>query len=160
VWLRDLQAQQVHIACESGNFRGERIKASLHGQIQGGTVDLRTIEGPIHIDATQGRIKAQHIISEAMELRADEGIVLELERVVSGHFRCITQEGDIEISLAKNSTCQIKVEVGEQGIICPVDLPWSELTACSPGLLEGSLGGGGASIELVSESGRVFLMGY
>ncbi|MCC7262255.1 MAG: hypothetical protein IT369_07015 [Candidatus Latescibacteria bacterium] len=159
VRIRDLCLQRLQVRCESGDLRGEQIRADLNAELFGGDADLFHCTGEIRVTAHQGHIRLRDPEAGKVELIADEGVELRLGRVESGHFRCETRGGDLEVCIGAGSACQLSLEAREGGLICPVRLPWSALEERSPHRLRGQLKGGGATIELVAHGGRIYLSG-
>lgn len=159
LFIRDLRAQKVCVACESGDLRGEGIRADIEAQVRGGDADLSGVEGEIAVTAAQGDIRAREISSTRVHLTAHGGISLSLGAISRGDFRCETRGGDIELSIARNSACALAAEVADGGTICPAGLPWTELSERSQRTLRGTLRGGGATIHLVANGGRVYITG-
>lgn len=157
--IRDLCLQRLQVRCESGDLRCEEVQADIDAELVGGDADLFQTKGDVRITAHQGHIRLRTAEARQVELVADEGVELRLGKVESGHFRCETRGGDIEVSIGKDSACQLSLEAREGGMICPVKLPWSALQERSPHCLKGQLKGGGASIELVVHGGRIYLSG-
>lgn len=159
LFIRDLRAQQVRVACESGDLRAEDIHADVEAHVRGGDADLFGIEGEIAVTAASGNIRAREISSTRMRLTAQGNISLSLGTVTRGDFRCETRGGDIELFLARDSACALSAEATGGGTICPAELPWTELSERSQQTLKGTLRGGGATIHLVANHGRIYITG-
>jgi hypothetical protein len=157
--IRDLRAQQVALECESGDLRCEGLRADLEAQVRGGDANLFGIEGEIAVAAAQGNIQCREISSTQVRLTAHGGISLSLGTIGRGDFRCETQGGDIELCIARDSACALSAEVADGGTICAADLPWTDLSERSGRTLKGTLRGGGASIHLIANGGRVYIAG-
>jgi hypothetical protein len=159
LFIRDLRAQQVSVACESGDLRCEHICADLEARVRGGDADLFGIEGEIALTAESGNIRAREVRSTRAHLTAQGHISLSLGAIARGDFRCETRGGDIELILARDSACALSAETSDGGTICPADLPWTELSERSHRTLRGTLRGGGATLHLVANGGRIYITG-
>ena len=159
VRVRDLCLQRLQVQCEGGDLVCEEVQADIEAELIGGNADLCRTKGDVRITARKGRIRVREAEARHVQLVADEGVELRLGRVERGLYRCETRGGDIEISLGRDSACDLALEAPEGGMICPVNLPWSALQERSPQVLKGQLRGGGASIELIARGGRIYLSG-
>ncbi len=159
LYIRDLSLQRLQLRCESGDLRCEEVSADIDAELFGGDADLFHTKGDVYIRAHQGRIRLRDPEARQVKLVADEGLELRLGKVESGHYRCETQGGDIEVNIGGDSACQLSIEARDGGQICPVRLPWSALQERSPHCLKGQLKGGGATIELITHGGRIYLSG-
>ncbi len=157
--IRDLQARRLSVTCESGNLRAERVRADVEATVLGGDGDLNRIEGDLSVRATRGTLRAREVRSTRIDLKADLGIDLSLGRVDRGEVLCETAGGDIELSLAIDSACDLTAEATEGGAVTPAELPWTELSERSEQTLKGKVGGGGASIRLLARGGRIYITG-
>lgn len=157
--IRDLRAQQLRAECESGDLRCEGLRADLEAQVRGGDANLFGIEGEITVAAAQGNIQCREVSSTRVHLTAHGGISLSLGTIGRGDFRCETQGGDIELYIARDSACALSAEVADGGTICAADLPWTDLSERSGRTLKGTLRGGGASVHLVANGGRIYIAG-
>jgi len=158
---RDLRLRELHLQCQGGDLRCERIRCGqLEVELEGGMVELDEIEGGIDIAVVRGGIRVRGVRSTMISLKGDEGIWLELDEVDQGEFRCEAQSGDIEVRLAEGSACELAIDAGEGGIVCAEELPWSDLAERSGRVLRGTLNGGGARIELVAHGGRIFIAAH
>ena len=160
ILVRDLHIQRLCLECESGDLRCERIRGDIEARLRGCDANLFGIEGEITLNATRGSIRVREVRSTRMHLTADGGISLFLDTVDGGNYRCETHDGDIELSLPRDSACDLSAEATDGGIICPVELPWTELSERSQQGVQGTLGGGGASIQLVTKDGRIYITAY
>jgi len=159
VEIRDLRLQQLQVRCESGDLRCEGVQANIEAELCGGDADLFQTRGDLRVNARQGRIRLRQAEAAQVELAAEGDIEMRLGRVEGGRYRCETRGGDIEVSLGAGSACRLSLEAREGGSICPTRLPWSALEERSPHCLKGQLRGGGATIELITWGGRIYLSG-
>ena len=159
VLVQDLMVRRLRLAGESGALRCRRLQANVAAELRGCDADLQGIAGDIEVRVQRGRIDVREIAAAQVELVADQGISLVLGRIDSGHYRCEALGGDVELSLDADSACELSVEVGEGGAVCPTSLPWTELAERSTQRLRGKLGGGGAVVEVVAREGRVYITG-
>ena len=158
---RDLQLRELHLRCQGGDLRCERIRCGrLEVGLEGGMAELDEVEGEIDVAVVRGGLRVRGVRSTAVSLKGDEGIWLELDEVDQGAFRCEAQAGDIEVRLAGGSACDLAIDAGEGGIVCAEELPWSDLAERSGRVLRGALNGGGARIELVAHGGRIFIAAH
>lgn len=157
MWLSSICAD-VDMSCQSGDLGCERIKGSVKARVNGGDVRLMGIEGSIDANVIRGNSEVRGISSDNVSLKAMEGnIWLSLDSVSSGIFRCENDKGDINLLSNGELSCELLVEATRGGRISPVILPWQRLLERSESKLHGILRNGGASISLVTESGRIYI---
>lgn len=157
VWFSNVSAD-VEIYCESGDLGCEKINGNVKAQINGGDTRLMGIEGIIDVNVVRGNGEVRDIISDDVTLRATEGnLWLNLNSVNSGRFRCENKRGDINLLINGELACELLVEATEGGRIYPVTLPWQQLLERSEGKLHGILKGGGASISLITQGGKIYI---
>ena len=157
MWLSSICAD-VDMNCQSGDLGCERIKGNVKARVNGGDVRLMGIEGSIDANVIRGNSEVRGISSENVSLKAMEGnIWLSLNSVSSGIFRCENDKGDINLLSNGELSCELLVEATRGGRISPVILPWQRLLERSESKLHGILRNGGASISLVTESGRIYI---
>ncbi len=155
--LKNISAD-VDVHCQSGDLTCQRLKGNIKVRVNGGDLRLMGIEGAIDVDITRGRSDVRDISSTDVSLKSTEGdIWLSLDSVNSGQFRCESTKGDINLLNNGELSCELLVEVTDGGQICPAMLPWQRLLGRSEHKLHGILMDGGASINLASHGGRIFI---
>ena len=157
--IRGLRVQQLRIEGESGDLRCEDLVGDVEAHLRGGDADLRNIEGDIALTVSRGDIRVREVRSTRVHLTAGGGISLSLGPVNRGDFRCEADDGDVELFLPRDAACSLFAEALDGGTICPSELPWTDLSERSRQTLKGALGGGGATIHLVTKGGRIFITG-
>jgi hypothetical protein len=157
IWISTVFAD-LDINCQSGDLGCERIKGNIKSWVNGGDIRLMGIDGTINANATRGNVEVRNIISNDVMLKSSEGnIWLTLDSVSSGRFRCENDKGDINLLTNGELACELLVEASMGGRISPVILPWQRLLERSESKLRGILNGGGASINLITQGGRIYI---
>lgn len=157
IWLSNISAD-IDLHCQSGDLGCEQIKGDVKARINGGDARLMGINGSIDVNVIRGNGEVRDINSPNVTLKATGGnIWLSLDSVNSGHFLCENKDGDINLLISGDLACELLVEATEGGRISPVSLPWQKLLERSEGKLHGILKGGGASINLISRGGKIYI---
>jgi hypothetical protein len=157
MWLSNIAAD-IDVYCQSGDLGCERIKGNVKVRVNGGDVRLTGIAGSISADVTNGNCELRDISSTDVALKAAGGdIWLGLGSVTDGRFKCDNEDGDINLLIDGELAGEIIAEAIGGGRIAPVSLPWQKLLGRSENKLHGILKDGGASINLLTQSGRIYI---
>jgi DUF4097 and DUF4098 domain-containing protein YvlB len=157
MWISNVSAD-IDVYSRSGDLGCEHISGSVRAKVNGGDVRLMGINGSIYANVIRGNSEVRNISSTDVTLKATEGnIWLSLDSVSSGNFRCENDKGDINLLTNGELSCELLVEATMGGRLSPVILPWQRLLERSEGKLHGILKDGGASISLITQSGRIYI---
>jgi hypothetical protein len=159
LYVRDLSLQRLKAVCRSGVCRMEAVRGQVDIESFGSDVVLDGIEGDVRVRGVRAGVRAQGLNSARVDLDTDGDVQLDLGRIRAGQVRCLVSSGDVELKLAADSALDLRIEAPVGGV-APCKLAWSALNRRSPQGLEGSLGGGGASVEIVAQQGQVFIKSY
>ncbi|MBD3185064.1 DUF4097 family beta strand repeat protein [Candidatus Poribacteria bacterium] len=157
MWLSNIESE-VDLHCQSGDLGCEHMKGNIKARVNGGDIRISDVEGSIYINAIRGNTKVRDIVSKDVTLKTTEGdISLNLDSVKSGRFRCENDKGDINLLTNGDLECELLMEATKGGKIAPVILPWQRLLERSESKVHGILKNPGASISLVTQSGRIYI---
>ncbi|MBD3182131.1 hypothetical protein GF312_07560 [Candidatus Poribacteria bacterium] len=157
MWLSKVSAD-MDIYCQSGDLGCEQIKGELNIRVNGGDTRLIGIDGSIDISANKGNCDIRDINSDNINISSKEGdIWLNLASVSNGNFICMNEIGDINVLLDGDLSGELIAEATNGGQIAPVALPWQKLLGRSENKLHGILKEGGASINLSTRGGRIYI---
>lgn len=157
MWISNISAD-MDVYSRSGDLGCERINGNIKARVNGGDARLMGTQGSIYVNAIRGNTEVRNISSNDVTLKAAEGnIWLSLDSVTSGKFRCESDKGDINLLTNGELSCELLVEATMGGSLFPVILPWQRLLKRSEGKLHGILRDGGASVSLITQSGRIYI---
>jgi hypothetical protein len=171
---KEIQIDAVKTADSEGKLREARIEVAGSGH----SVDVKTkprganllavetVNGDIHVDGPQGRIKASTVngkvevwnAAEELELNSVNGEVkASLSSAGKSHVKLNVVNGSVAIALPASANAHVKASTVTGDIHS--DLPLEvEKSKYAPGAsVDGNLGSGGATIELESVNGSIYL---
>ena len=157
MWVSKVAAN-AKLECQSGDLGCENVKGDVRVMMNGGDTRLIGIEGDIQVNSINGNAHIRNIRSNNVIIKADEGdISLDLNSVNSGQFRCENDKGDINLITGDEISCELLIEASKDGKIAPLIIPWNRLFERSQYKLHGIIKDGGASINIITQSGTVYI---
>jgi len=157
MWISNVSAD-MDVYSQSGDLGCEHIRGNIKARVNGGDVRLMGVQGSVYANTIRGNTEVRDISSSEVILKATEGdIWLSLDSVSNGNFRCENDKGDINLLTNGDLSCELLVEATKGGRLSPVILPWQRLLERAEGKLHGILKDGGASVSLITQSGKIYI---
>ena len=148
------------------NNNPAKVEYTIHLPRGANLLAVETVNGDIHVDGPQGRIKASTVngkvevwnAAEELELNSVNGEVkASLSSAGKSHVKLNVVNGSVAIALPASANAHVKASTVTGDIHS--DLPLEvEKSKYAPGAsVDGNLGSGGATIELESVNGSIYL---
>jgi len=158
--LSDIEFSDIIITVDEGDVFCKNIKGA------DGRVNIETDEGrirlekaemkKIRIDCDEGDIFLNRIVVEILDIDTDEGdIEIDMNVTPKGDCRIHTDEGDVEVLLPASTDITVRLETEDGRITNDFGIPIDEFGDGERA--RGTIGRGGAKLEIYSDEGRISL---
>ena len=156
----------IEVVTAKNGVRCKTVSGDIHIENIIGNVDLKTTSGRITIDGIKGSVKADTVsgkieieafsYAEEVEIESISGnIKLYGELSPRGIYEFNSHSGNIEIGIPSDSNFELRVETFSGNIHCNFELKISGKIDRKK--LQGIVGKGGASLNLSSFSGNIYI---
>lgn len=150
----DLDATTSNATVEVGQFSGAAVLRTSNGRIKAGGV-----KGSFEAKTSNGSIDASlSDVDSARPVRlqtSNASINLTMENFKNNEIRAESSNGSINVRLPADASAQVRASTSNGSINTDFE---TKSTAMSKNRLEGSIGAGGALIDLTTSNGAIRLM--
>jgi len=145
------------VRTSNGAVRASRLRGDLEVQTSNGPVEVSDLEGPAIIRTTNSRIEARlHKPEPHSPIRlstTNGGIHLTMDAFDHNDVRANTSNGGITLKLPAQAGARVHAQTSHSSIQSDFDL-----NSDGKNRLEGTIGGGGTTIDLTTTNGTIKLL--
>lgn len=142
----------LEVRSGSGSISADRVEGPITARTGSGSIELeQSGMGDVAVESGSGRIRLRGIHG-GLDVKAHSGSI-DVDGVVTGDWRLSASSGSVTLELSEDAAFELDAHTSSGHI--DVDLPVTVQGRLSRKSLRGTVGGGGARVEIDTSSGSI-----
>ncbi len=164
----------AHLKTSNGSIRVENVLSDVDAKTSNSSIELDSVQGSATMKTSNGRIRAENIGRNCEAETSNNSIEIRLDQAPAAPIRLTTSNGSVDLKMSKRPKNDIRIQTRNSAISVHLPLDTGARVAAETSNssissefdvarsdenkknhLEGTIGAGGPSIELMTSNGPI-----